>query len=185
MFRKSFYLATVMACSFVLAASLRAQTAEEASRELIKTMKVEEQYKQMATSMAAQLGPVLDSVATRVPEEKRAAYKELAKKVLEQLANGDSKEMIDAAVKVYATYYTVEELKGLNEFYSTPLGQKLMTTTPKITADLMGMTMQWNQGQTGKIMEELVKQFPELNGPAAAAPAPAAGGAPAQEHQHQ
>ena len=163
-------VSVLTACMMLSSINLRAQTAEEAARELIKTMKVEEQYRQMATSMATQLGPVLDSVSTRVPEEKRTAYKALAKKLMETLSQADSKEMIEAAVKVYASYYTVEELKGLKEFYSTPLGQKLMTTTPKVTADLMGMTMQWNQGLTGKIMEELVKEFPELNAPAQAAP---------------
>jgi uncharacterized protein len=176
MLHKAIRFALMSLCGMLLVTGARAQTTEEAARELVKAMKVEEQYKQMASSMATQLRPVLQSVSARVPEEKRVAYMALANKVVDNMTNADPKEMIDATVKVYAKYYTEDELKGLSEFYKTPLGQKMMENMPKITGELMGLTMQLNQAQTGKIMEELVKEFPELNAPPpAATPAPAGG----------
>jgi uncharacterized protein len=179
MLGKVIRFALIGVCGMLLVASARAQTTEEAARGLVKSMKVEEQYKQMATSMATQLRPVLQSVSARVPEEKRAAYMALANKIVDNMTNADPKEMIEATIKVYAKYYTEDELKALSEFYKTPLGQKMMENMPKITGELMAMTMQLNQAQTGRIMEELVKEFPELNAP----PQAAAPAAPAEQQQ--
>ena len=159
------------------------QTSEEAARELVKVMKVREQYKQTTSAMMDQLRPALGSVATRVPEANRARYVEVMNQLLTKFMQSDPTELIEATIKLYAKYYTAEDIQGLQKFYASPLGEKMMTTMPKVSAELMGLSMQWNQAQTGRIMQDLLKEFPELNA-APAAPAQASP-APAGEHQHQ
>jgi hypothetical protein len=40
------------------------------------------------------------------------------------------------AVPVYDKYYSDQEIEGLIEFYSTPLGQKTLSVLPKVVAEL-------------------------------------------------
>jgi hypothetical protein len=178
MLRKAI-LALILIGSMVgLSASSRAQSSDEEVRGLLKAMNVEGQYKQMQTILVQQLKPSLEGIAKNLPEESRARFTEVMNKLLAQLPMVDTRELMDATTKVYAKHYTAEEIKALKDFYGTPLGQKLLTATPQITNELMSTTMQWNQTQANKLLQDLLDQFPELNTALGGAP-------PAGEHQHQ
>ena len=61
------------------------------------------------------------------------------------------KSIRDDIAKIYAKYYTLDELKKLTELYKTPLGKKVLDVTPKITVE----------GQK-LLKERLAKHFNEL-----------------------
>ena len=44
--------------------------------------------------------------------------------------------MLDLAVSRYDEHYSDEEIKDLIKFYESPLGQKVVTVLPKLTAEL-------------------------------------------------
>ena len=48
----------------------------------------------------------------------------------------DLNRMLDLAVSRYDEHYSDEEIKGLIKFYESPLGQKVVTVLPKLTAEL-------------------------------------------------
>lgn len=157
----------------------QAPSAEDEARNLLKAMNVEAQYKQMQGVVVQQIKPALQGVSRNLPEAKRAAFLEKAEALVAAIAAGEPKELMEESVKVYAKHYSLDELKGLKDFYATPLGKKLLAETPGITSEMMTATMRWNQSIADRLLGELIKEFPELN-----APAPAAA-APAGEHQHQ
>jgi hypothetical protein len=54
-------------------------------------------------------------------------------------------ELTDAIVDVWATNFSVEDLKALHDFYATPLGQRLITTLPQITQQGMAAGQAWGR----------------------------------------
>lgn len=181
MIRKSIHAVVLMGAlmSCLLGVSARAQekSSEADVRALLKAMSVDEQYRQVQTMMTQQIKPALEGISRNLPEESRATFLAASEKMLANLAKSDPKEMIDETVKVYAKHYSPEEIKGLLAFYGTPLGKKMLAETPAITTELMSVSMQWNQAQANKILQDLLKQFPGLN----SAPM----GNSSMEHQHQ
>lgn len=176
---------TVLSVSLgVCAASGRAQSAapsiEDEARSLLKVMNVETQYRQMQGVIVQQLKPALQGVAATLPEARRGAFNEKADQLLAAIAQGDPKELMEESVRVYARHYSIEELKGLRDFYSTLLGKKLLTETPNLTNEMLSATMQWNQGIANRLLGDLMKDFPELNSSPGAAQS-----APPDPDQHQ
>ncbi len=71
-------------------------------------------------------------------------------------------QLLDMAVPAYDKYYTHEEIKGLIEFYGTPLGQKLVSVQPKMTGELQEAGRKWGEGLGRDSMLEVLAEHPEL-----------------------
>lgn len=56
---------------------------------------------------------------------------------------------------LYKEHFTLEELKQINAFYGTPVGQKIMTLTPNFTAE--GMKLVQTPEAQNKIQEIFVR----------------------------
>lgn len=66
------------------------------------------------------------------------------------------KDLNEMIYGIWANRFTVEELQQLTDFYNSPLGQKLATETPSITALSIGAARQW-QDQISTEMVSLVR----------------------------
>jgi uncharacterized protein len=77
-------------------------------------------------------------------------------------SKADPKFFRTIAVPVYDKYYSDQELKGLIEFYSTPLGQKMLGVLPKMMADLRQGGRKWGEGLGRESMLEVLSEHPEL-----------------------
>jgi hypothetical protein len=69
-------------------------------------------------------------------------------------------ELTSAIIEVWASNFTVEDLKALRAFYATPLGQRLIATLPAITQQGMAAGQTWGrriyQAALQKHKDELV-----------------------------
>jgi len=72
------------------------------------------------------------------------------------------KQLLDLAVPAYDRYYTQEEVKGLIQFYETPLGQKLASVQPKMSGELREVGRKWGEGLGRDAMVEVLAEHPEL-----------------------
>ncbi|SRR5581483_557162 len=61
-------------------------------------------------------------------------------------------------VQIYSDVFTLDEIKGLSDFYKTPLGQALLKKTPEISA----RSMQMMQKRMPAIMAEVQKSVKEM-----------------------
>jgi hypothetical protein len=77
-------------------------------------------------------------------------------------AKADLQQLLDLAVSVYDKYYSHEEIKGLIQFYESPLGQKLAATQPKMTGELQDAGRKWGEGLGRDSMIEVLSEHPEL-----------------------
>jgi hypothetical protein len=77
------------------------------------------------------------------------------------------KELTNAIVEVWASNFTVEELKGLIDFYSTPLGKRLIAALPSVTQQGMQAGQAWGrqiyQASIQKHKDELIARGVKFN----------------------
>ena len=66
---------------------------------------------------------------------------------------------MDFYVRAYETHFTHEEIKGMIQFYSTPLGQKIVSTMPKVMQESMDMGKKMGVA----LKEQVEKQTSENN----------------------
>lgn len=71
-------------------------------------------------------------------------------------------QFLDMAVVSYDKYLSDDDIKGLTQFYRTPLGQKTLTILPKLTADMQAQGMQIGQQLGKESMQEVLAEHPEL-----------------------
>ncbi|HSZ19751.1 MAG TPA: DUF2059 domain-containing protein [Candidatus Acidoferrum sp.] len=77
-------------------------------------------------------------------------------------SKADVRELVDMTVRMYDKYLSEEEIKGLIQFYSTPLGQKTLTVLPKLMVELQSESMKWGQDLGRQSMQEVLSEHPEL-----------------------
>jgi uncharacterized protein len=74
----------------------------------------------------------------------------------------DPQQIVDLAVPVYEKYYSDDEIKQLIHLYETPLGQKMLTSMPKLLAELQEAGRKWGEGMGRQSMMEVMAEHPEL-----------------------
>jgi len=70
-------------------------------------------------------------------------------------------EMVDLQAGLLKKYYTPAEIKELERFYTSPLGQKSLRTAPEMMRDVMGSVQQRIVSEMPKIMQELAAEAGE------------------------
>ena len=67
-------------------------------------------------------------------------------------------EFLNEAVPVFARLFTIEELKGLVEFYRSPLGKRLMEIQPQMSKELSEAGQRWGQRLSVEVAQQLVAE---------------------------
>ena len=96
---------------------------------------------QVGTAMANQ---ILDQIRVENPKVTQnmitAVKDETSKLMAEKMPS-----LMGQIVKVYAKYYSHEEIKGLIVFYQTPLGQKTIRSLPQLVNESMLIGKAWGE----------------------------------------
>src|ERR1051326_4533044 len=61
------------------------------------------------------------------------------------MAKADSNTLLDLAVPEYDKNFTREEIRGLIQFYESPLGKKAITVVPQLMAELQTKGRKWGE----------------------------------------
>ena len=75
-----------------------------------------------------------------------------------------SEEYQEGSIAAYAKYFNDQDIQELTKFYETPIGQKFNDNLSAFVADAFKMGQTVAQQKLPGIMEELCKEYPELNG---------------------
>jgi uncharacterized protein len=113
---------------------------------------------QRMASMEGTLRPLL--VNSFPPGEYRNKLIELFFEKLHSKA--DSQTLIALVIPVYDKYLSDEEIKGMIQFYSTPLGKKMVEVLPKLTAESTEAGQKWGQEIGRQTMIEVLQEHPDL-----------------------
>lgn len=102
----------------------------KAATELVRLVTPKAAYDDMMTQMTAGMMQTLVAQGQKVPPDAAAKIQKAVGEVLPY------EEMITWSAEVYATRFTVSELKELTKFYKTPLGSKLAKALPDIMGEV-------------------------------------------------
>ena len=76
----------------------------------------------------------------------------------------DPNSLTDRIIPIYDKYLTDEDLKGLIEYYHSPLGQRMLKSLPELTRESQAAGFAMGQKAAQDTMEELKADFPEFTG---------------------
>src|SRR6266849_2443213 len=74
----------------------------------------------------------------------------------------DVGQVTEQLVSVYDKHFTQEEIKGLLQFYGSPLGQKVASEMPKISREIQSATRAASAKAAKDALAELKQQNPEI-----------------------
>jgi hypothetical protein len=133
---------------FTLAASAQTPSPDAltAARSLVVTMKLGEQYKTLLPAILLRIKPVV----TQERAELESDYDLIATKAGDLYAPYYN-EMLEQAATVYASNFTIEEMRQMEAFFRQPAGQKLIEKRPAIVRQ----TAQIGEDVSRKAAEEL------------------------------
>jgi uncharacterized protein len=77
-------------------------------------------------------------------------------------SKADIHQLLEFSIQIYDKYLSEEDIKGLIQFYSTPLGKKALQVLPKLSIELQGEGMKWGQNLGRQAMIEVLSEHPEL-----------------------
>jgi uncharacterized protein len=117
-----------------------------AARSLVTTMKVADQYQALLPKILMTLRPALVQDRPEIERDYDAMMPMIQEAFKPYYAS-----MIDAIATVYASNFTVAEMRAIETFYRQPAGQKLLDKSPALTQQ----TAQVGQDASRKAAEDL------------------------------
>lgn len=120
--------------------------------EVTGALKIGQQF---SASMVNQLAQVLRSSNPNLPKRAIEVLPEEVNAVMDSNMAG-FKELL---IQVYDRHYTLEDLKGLNQFYSTPLGRKVISTLPAVMQDSMAAGQKFGESLGPEIGRRLEARY--------------------------
>jgi len=173
--KKLILLVVIAGCLFTTVAgaqevaAVQGDVRSELAGQLLGLMDVEKNLKQ-SLDMVKKMQ--MEQLKTMTPHgQDTAKVQEMQSKIMNLVAEEMSWEKMRADyVAIYAETFTEEELRGMVEFYQTPVGRKLIEKTP----ELMQRPMMITQKQMAEMMPKVEAAVREARQAATAAPAPAA-----------
>ena len=76
----------------------------------------------------------------------------------------DSGSLTEHVIPIYDKYLTSDDLKGLLDYYRSPLGQRMLKALPEVTRESQATGFALGQKAAQETMEELKADFPEFTG---------------------
>lgn len=74
----------------------------------------------------------------------------------------DPKSLNDQLIPIYDKYLTAEDLRGLLEYYRSPLGQRMLKALPELSRESQATGFALGQKAAQETMEELKAEFPDF-----------------------
>jgi uncharacterized protein len=77
-------------------------------------------------------------------------------------AKADGQALLELAIPLYDKNLSHQEVKGLIQFYQSPLGRKAVLVMPKLTAELQEEGRKWGENLGRQSMIEVMTEHPDL-----------------------
>jgi uncharacterized protein len=76
----------------------------------------------------------------------------------------DPNSLNEQIIPIYDKYLSAEDVKGLLDYYHSPLGQRMLKAMPEVTRESQAAGFALGQKAAQETMEELKAEFPEFTG---------------------
>jgi uncharacterized protein len=112
---------------------------------------------QIARPVIAQIRSLVASV---IPESDKQKFEEDFSDKFRARLNGE--QLVNAIVPIYGRHFSLEEIRGLIQFYESPLGRSLVKELPEITSESQSAGAQLGQRAVVDTLREMSGQYPDL-----------------------
>ena len=123
--------------------------------KLLETTGALQLGQQFSTAIVKQLADTLRATHANVPQK--------ALDVLPEVVNGVITENLPAfkelMIQIYDAHFTLQELEGLNDFYATELGRKVIQVLPLVLQEGMAAGQQWGQALGPEVARRIKARF--------------------------
>ena len=118
-----------------------AQPTEQQVRQLMDAIGLGKSLSQMNTQVAISMKQSLPCVSANYWQD--------------YIDDDSSKDFVGRLVPIYQKHFTADEVEGMVKFYSSPLGQKVLTEMPLALAEANQAGQQWSHDHTQQMIAKL------------------------------
>lgn len=118
-----------------------AQPTEQQVRRLMDAIGLGKSLSQMNTQVATSMKQALPCVSSNYWQD--------------YIDDNSSKDFVGRLVPIYQKHFTADEVDGMVKFYSSPLGQKVLTEMPLALAEANQAGQQWSHDHTQQMIAKL------------------------------
>jgi hypothetical protein len=135
-------------------------------RSLLQYVGAKDQLQSVASESAAQYREKLNASVKNVADSKRQELIAVASGSFQK--NFDQQLALQQIAAIYDKHFTDEEIKGLLDFYSSPLGQKFAAESPKISKEIQAVQQSVTSSATRESLLTLKSQNADVDTPGVA-----------------
>jgi hypothetical protein len=73
-----------------------------------------------------------------------------------------SEKVADAIVPIYASHFSLDDIKAITQFYESPLGQRVVKTLPEVSKASESTASQLVRNNAVQVLQSMADDFPEL-----------------------
>jgi len=133
-------------------------------RSLLQYVGAKEQLHSVASESAAQYREKLSASVKNVADDsKRQELITVASRGFQK--NFDEQRALQQIAAIYDKHFTEDEIKGLLDFYSSPLGQKFAAESPKINKEIQAVQVSATSSATRESLLTLKSQNADVDAP--------------------
>ena len=120
-----------------------------------------------AGKMGAQMGQQMAQALRPVLEQALPAAQDRTKKIVDTFLQKfqaliTPQAFVELTVPIYDKHFTAEEIRGLIQFYESPLGKKMIAESPTIVEESGAAGRTWASQLVQKVFSEMETEYPEL-----------------------
>jgi len=158
-------LAFVLIVLAVGPASAQVDSHLQAAKDLLAASNADQMAEKMIDAVFSQVEAPFKQMAEQleISEEQEPIFEEYRRRLLELMKEEMSwEEMEPGLAKLYAEYYSEEELLELTQFYLSPIGKKFLSKMPELMQESMRMSQARIQDFLPKLQELQMELQDEL-----------------------
>ena len=137
----------ILGAVVVAALCVSSVSAEVAKKESILKLMEKTGAKNMGKQMMARMMPSMKVYAPKAPD---SFWDDMVKEI-------DMDKLVELIVPIYQKHFTEEDIQDINNFYDTPVGQKMIEHMPQIMQESMNAGQEWGK----EIGEMILKKLKE------------------------
>jgi hypothetical protein len=158
MSKAAFRIGALLAALLFSLMPVRAQSpvsdTEAAARELVTTMKLDEQFK---TLMPVIMKTIKPAIVQNRPDVERG-FDALMPALMAGM-QARMGELVDAVVAVYASNFSADEMRAATAFYRTPAGQKFLQKNPLVAQQTMLLGQKFGQSVGAEAQKQMIEEL--------------------------
>jgi uncharacterized protein len=158
MSKAAFRIVALLAALLFSLMPVRAQSpvsdTQAAARELITTMKFDDQFKALMPGIMTMIKPAIVQNRPDVEREFDALMPMLMAGMQARIG-----ELLDAVVAVYVSNFSADELRAATAFYRTPAGQKFLQKNPLVAQQTMLLGQKFGQSVGAEAQKRMIEEL--------------------------